>query len=1485
MNNLHVPAGVRQQKLHDLCATFPPLPDHEIHRDQHLDTLMRVFSGSVELLVLEGGEGTGKTTLLSQFARQYPERVISSFVTPVQRYGYDPIAMQRDYSAQILSILHPRSSFSPVDGRDGVLQRLIHTLGRKHGKHTYYFVLDGLTEIPDPMIRGEVAGLLPLGLGCPVIVSGETSLLPPVLRDNQRMKTTQAVNFSLAEVQEYFSDTEIDEINVRRIYQECGRGVPASLASVRRSLLAGLDFDRLRGKDTKELFEQEWQHVVTDETTKRIVAVVAHSRHQLAVRSLCQMLDLDDRTVSEHIDRISFLQLDRTGTYVSFVSRSVADLAAAMVAETKRTVVDMLVEHMLKKGTEENPDAADTVAGYLQESGRLDEVISFLSPDYFSNALGKTESFVPIRKQLQIGVESAIQLGQDSELMRFGLESSAIMEIESAQVSRYEIEGLMTTGQASQAISLAATCPLREDRLHLLGVIARCGKERETPVGEEILDQIRQLHSQIDPRSLGDKAIDIAAELLPCIPDLAISLIEQGSHADGDENELDIAYVRLSIATAVRQSTAAGDGDDLETIRNRIRNPRLRGFTSAFTGRVQSAADVLAEAESLEAASDKLYILRKWAIENSTRDDAADVTECGLRTLVEATGYAPNVRVLRELSTPLLHIKDPVKAQSLVRNFDGQRTTVEDQGPTEEVVRLQLNLAVAERLCDEKACANRLVEAYLSVQELTDLSTKSSCLARLLSTLQVVDRSGTIEQKEHLASVSREELEAAISELLDQTAEQFYVTHRIIKSLASFDGDRSFELAKSLNTESRREDALLLAIDTVLESDSDRIDLKSIRAAYSDLRKFESRDHAASSVAEFLARQGSSNSTPLVRSGFELFQDIFFSVVDPMMRCKVLCLLYGLGEKGLYTASEAECFDIPGRIEKALGELEPGWSRIDAGLRVGHSFADWNPELARQYLSNADDSRKRSALGSFSSEWSYQACLRLAIRALAGQLGEGYDPKDDISRLGKLIDHLPSTSLRTELWGELAMRLFLRQQTDAGASVVTKHVLPLIESMDEPSVKSDAITAVSPALYRYHKTTALGLFQDLEDHQRDKAFMTCAEFILERRVPSDPYEAHDNGYDIQYKDAVDIIELAVEIGHDSLVYSVIVALADTLSSARLSSKFTRQQQADLVRRIECLIDTKFPDANNIRHDGYAIASEAQLLRFHRHGRTPWLDVLNRARSIPNISDRAYVLAIIAQVIPNREASRRESVFEDAIQNTGAIPCTYDRLTRLNDLAGLMTVKCPQLARKCLHNAIAGFREAVNGPVSRVFRNMIDTAFKIDPDFAASLASLADDDPARAIARHEMRRRLETLRTKKAIIDEPQTSDRFEKKNRDLPRSAWLALGSLNAGRTNPVRVDQLRQAVRAAGRYPLRDAFPIFAWVIENAARRFSGSSQSRSAVRVIFEAAIHATNLAQIAAINASVTVRRGISSAITPTNDESVLIISVSGNALRIS
>ena len=300
------------------------------------------------------------------------------------------------------------------------------------------------------------------------------------------------------------------------------------------------------------------------------------------------------------------------------------------------------------------------------------------------------------------------------------------------------------------------------------------------------------------------------------------------------------------------------------------------------------------------------------------------------------------------------------------------------------------------------------------------------------------------------------------------------------------------------------------------------------------------------------------------------------------------------------------------------------------------------------------------------------------------------------------------------------MRLYLRQHSDDGNRLVSEHVVPLIELMPKGPARASTIVALSPALYRNHKTTALHLFNTIEDNQRDTALITCAKFILERHIPSDPYEGHENGYEITYQEAVDVLELANEVARDNLVYSLIVALADTISSPWLSKKYTRRQITDLILRIEQLAQSKFPDQCNIQHDGYTIASKAQILRIERGTTRSWRTVIQSAGSIPNKADRAYVLAIIGKALPARETVLREEVFNEATSITETIPCTYDRLERLDVLAEMMALKCPHLAKRCLSEAISGFRSSSDEVDAHVFRNMVDTAFKFDPEFAASL---------------------------------------------------------------------------------------------------------------------------------------------------------------------
>ena len=318
------------------------------------------------------------------------------------------------------------------------------------------------------------------------------------------------------------------------------------------------------------LFDYEWGKIVTDGIQSRLLSLIAHSRHRLTVHTLSQILSVEEERIHQVVTQLPFLEFQSDSSWITFVSRTFADFAAEKLSATKSEVLDSIVDY-LRKLEDGASGITDPLPEYYRESGRLEEVISFLSPKYFSDILKKSESLSPLRTQIEVGLEVASELQQDGQLVQFGLECSAIREIEASLVSRSEIEALVATEQVPRALALAAACPLREDRLHLLSVIARCERERGVVPSEEIAEQIRHLFDQIDARHLGEKAIDIAADLYACFPDLAVDLVEQSSSAGRSENELDIAYLRLSIAAAVRQAGADGGRDDLEVIRSELR--------------------------------------------------------------------------------------------------------------------------------------------------------------------------------------------------------------------------------------------------------------------------------------------------------------------------------------------------------------------------------------------------------------------------------------------------------------------------------------------------------------------------------------------------------------------------------------------------------------------------------------------------------------------------------------------------------------------------------------------------------------------------------------------------------------------------------------------------------------------------------------------------------------------------------------------------
>jgi hypothetical protein len=182
-------------------------------------------------VMIEGDEGLGKTTLLAQFARRHPDHTFSVFIKAASKFGYDPATVRYDLCCQLLWALRPDESCKPEEADDGYLRKLLLELRKRARREAFYFVLDGMAEIPDESIRSVILEMLPLGEGFCFLLSGNLDLLPSHIRKRVECKSWEMASFSLDETIKYFADHALEPDLVEELYQACGRGIPGHLAS------------------------------------------------------------------------------------------------------------------------------------------------------------------------------------------------------------------------------------------------------------------------------------------------------------------------------------------------------------------------------------------------------------------------------------------------------------------------------------------------------------------------------------------------------------------------------------------------------------------------------------------------------------------------------------------------------------------------------------------------------------------------------------------------------------------------------------------------------------------------------------------------------------------------------------------------------------------------------------------------------------------------------------------------------------------------------------------------------------------------------------------------------------------------------------------------------------------------------------------------------------------------------------------------------
>jgi len=1445
--------------LISICSSFPEPLEMEVPRENMVSTLVGQLKRNTEIIVVEGEEGIGKTTLMSQFARTYPNQTLSAFVSDTSRYAWDPMMVAQNLHEQIQFALgNMNFRKPPTSDIHSTLRNDVAELQKKANweKITYYFIVDGLEDVPQEESGAvdQILDLLPIGLSTfRFLLTGSMEKLSALRKGSITLKPWTLPPFSLDETVKFFRDIQVSREHFETIYKLSNKGIPGKLAAVRRICASpGSTPDQVLtnfGEHAPNLLEEEWS-VVTKAPEEMHFALAAMCfdtrRHNL--HTLSKLCGIEINKLKDFLDSCTFIQWIGCEKHLSFAPYF-KRFAAKRLTGHRKAVLHKIIEQLMTRP--ESNDSLNHLPAFLNESGEYGRLLEYLSGEHFGKLVECSDSWIPLHQKADLGVATARRLNRDADLMRFALQRSAVTNLESCEERRSEIEAYVALGDLPAAYAVAQAAIAKEDRLHILAIIAAAKRKKGLTIEPELREQVRQLYDQLDKTGLGARAPEIAMDLVSWQPDLAIDLIRTSQKETAAQEDVEMAFATLSVRTMLEQTRESAPTELRAKVRAQLRDPAVQKFvdTAALLWGGYSAPEVIAMIDQWENPADRIYVMRIWAITNRHRADAAQVVQHALDTIVKTTEFAPNAKIYRELAMPLPRVPDADTAKALVARFDGVKALIEPVGPTEEFIRLQLLLAATEHRYAPGSAMNRFTDIFYSISYLKDLSTKTACLARLNSTLQTTDPNRTYDATCDVHKAAASELETCLRQLLTETADHYEAIEPAIPALTRSAPDRALDLANSLNTEPRRDRARIKILEAIASRAPESIKPPFIEKLLNAIHYPGNYDVALTKLLSGLAGH-KDKVGHLVKTLLPLAEKSR-RVTSPEDRCQVLLHLHSICLAHPDNVPKNYPAFLRDELAKSWRDIDFGPTKIETGFRLAADMANPAPDFAKSILEEVQKLRSDLVLDSTQCAQTYIICCRLAIRAFSGLIKKRLYSDIDINDLAELIDNIPSTRIRAYVWSELALRLYLDGQEVDCRDVVLKHVKATISKIPAGAKeeRAAAIIRSASALFCGHPGTAEEIIETLDAHEKDQAYADICEFLLTRELPFDVYDRNSTARDsLEVTSIWDFCRLLHKIKNDTVVYNFMERLIDNLETKRNRNAYSREQQADIQSRLQALIPN-FPVPNFIQHEGYKVLAEGQIARLERSNPSVWDALVARARSLPNHSDQAYVICKLAGAMPAKHSQKKRDLLDEVKKKIATLSSLQDRIDRYEALADAAQDFDRHISREALQLAIQDSVAIESKDIANIRKRLVDRAYRLDADFAATLASGMDDDPARMTKKQELQDRLATLKLRDSLQkgEEDALCGKSNDKPKDpeqLSEAAWMALRSLNSGKMAAIRADNTRAYVQHASTLTLSQAYWMLALVIENAVRHYKDTNEASTHLRPLFNACVMGVDL-----------------------------------------
>lgn len=1315
--------------LTDYSYTFVEAPlGHEIPVDSKLREIQKKFGIGNESVVLRGPTGSGKTTHLSQFARQFPLQSFTFFI------GDD---LWSSKQSSLLSSLCEQMSMAlgikieafessiDLDRLKTIFSNLASKIIQqaKQNKTPYYFVVDAL-ELSSKGVQGErIIDLFPLPSNSKWLFflgsmnSASSNKMPFLYRQEEPHL------FSSLETEKYLEESGLDQGQILKLHQ-ISNGMPGYL-SIIRALLQEKKVSVSQIMDTPSeielLLKIQWEtsSIEASEIGKNIFGLIAYSLTPLNVLTMAEMLNVDKGAV-ERCLLDSGLVKNVSGN-VQFHNELLKAIARNQLRALEKQSLSAITQYYQQHI--DHKDSISLLPEYYRQQKNYDALVELLVPDRFVSIVQESQGLSLVRKDLDQASEMAKDEKDLFGVLKYSVASSQLRALSNTLIGEREVRALVAMKRFEDALQLAYSSKIAELRIRLLAHIYLAMEKEGLTVSRQAINELEQMVQSIKTEIDPEQELVLAADLFPLMPDIATSLVERAEDRENARNAIDLVRVLASIQSS--------DDSAAEQLVERIENINLKEIALLNAPWLDklSVDKLLAKAGESRQTKAKVYLFRQWCLQNLSHPEIHRVISTALDVIInDPDDYKVPLRDLRQISEGL-RICDINLRKELVGRFDIPKFT-SLQSPVEERLRLDLNLAEAIFAISPTDAIDRFNAAYNGLLGMTlDTDVGCYCFTRVLVTSAIMDPHNNLKIKDSI----KRKLEDEFIRLLDTSAEQLEISRRILRSLCLVDPDLALTFAELLNTLERRESGVRDVVISYVRQDRIKIDIEFIYKALAKIRSQNTREEA------FLKMLSNSGTRNKIKSNTDL-QNFFINslpiIIDPIILCKCTARLLSIFDSSV---DKERCQVLFSALLDGWDKIDVVWQKVEVGFDMVVHIASVSQSYGAELYERSKSLRNTSSLANQSIASIFFHLLGLAIRSVGEIDLSNQAAKSSWEQLLTSVDLLPSALLRTYLIARIALARLRQGDKTTFDSLLRDKVLPVMRS-SVPSNLRDSITAdIAPAIFEYSRDETENLLRPLPYVMRNNALASIAFHIMKKTNIEDSGGSEPPVTTIDTQCADKVLYLLERIERDQSLASVVSVFTRAIENP--NSRFNESQRLDLLNKIENRIIPKLPDKTNISHEGYRIICQSAIERAMRNSAkrakheitrtrsTKIKQITNDAHNLKNIADKVLVLVNVAVDFRNIDLPLASRMLDEAKSLVANIPNTEDRIERLEIIAEgysklnntSMAVESVKMAYE-MANSLRGIER------NTVLGSIIQTAHQLSPKIAANLTEKIEDSP-------------------------------------------------------------------------------------------------------------------------------------------------------------